>query len=272
MSELTLYDFGNSVCCQKVRITLRAKNLQWEAVKVDLFKSEQYDPNYLRLNPKGVVPTLVHDGKPVIESTLICEYIDQTFGEPPQLIPADAWAQSHMRFWSKLVDEGLHDGVTEISFSAMFRERMKNMPADLRERRFRNVGDPRRTDRFKSTYELGAKSPFVVHAVAAYERAFKTLESVLVDTGGPWILGPDPSLADINLMPYAARLDYLGLLDLWIANRPHVQGWWRHATAWPSFRSGLQDLISENEFTEMRTHGPKIRDDIAAHISSLRAA
>ena len=67
MSKLILYDFGNSVCCQKVRITLRAKGLDWEAVSIDLFKAEQYDPKYLALNPKGVVPTLVHDGKPVIE-------------------------------------------------------------------------------------------------------------------------------------------------------------------------------------------------------------
>ena len=64
---LTLYDYGNSVCCQKVRITLREKGLDWEAIRVDLFKTEQYDPKYLKLNPKGVVPTLVHDGTPVIE-------------------------------------------------------------------------------------------------------------------------------------------------------------------------------------------------------------
>ncbi len=89
MSTLVLYDFGNSVCCQKVRITLRAKELDWEAISIDLFKAEQYDPKYLALNPKGVVPTLVHDGKPVIESTLICEYIDQTFPHAPKLIPAD---------------------------------------------------------------------------------------------------------------------------------------------------------------------------------------
>jgi len=269
MSVLTLYDFGNSVCCQKVRVTLRAKGLEWQAIRVDLFKSEQYDPSYLKLNPKGVVPTLVHDGKPVIESTLICEYIDQAFPQPPSLIPADPWRQGRMRLWSKMVDEGLHDGVTEISFSAMFRERMKNMPAELRESRFRNVGDPRRTDRFKSTYELGAQSPFVLHGVAAYERAFAMLENTLT-AGGPWVLGDDPSLADINLMPYAARLDYLGLLDLWSSGRPHVERWWALAREWPSFKSGLRDLISEAEFAEMRTHGPKIRNDIAAHLAALR--
>jgi glutathione S-transferase len=269
VTELVLYDFGNSVCCQKVRITLRAKSLEWQSIKVDLFKAEQYDPKYRKLNPKGVVPTLVHNGKPVIESTLICEYIDQAFPQAPRLIPADPWLQSRMRLWSKMVDDGLFEGVTEISFSAMFRERMKAMPEEIRQARFRNVGDPRRTDRFKSTYEHGVNSPFVVHAVAAYDRAFKYLDDVLAD-GGPWILGADPSLADINLMPLVARLDYLGLLDLWTDNRPLVRRWWAHASAWPSFKTGLYDLISEAEFTEMRTHGPTIRDGIAAHIAAIR--
>ena len=154
MSDLILYDFGNSVCCQKVRITLLEKGLTWEARKVDLFKTEQYDPEYLKLNPKGVVPTLVHDGTPIIESTLICEYLDDTFPDPP-LVPKDPAERARMRLWSKFVDEGLFDGVTELSFSAMFRERMRTMSPELREKRFRNVGDPRRTDRFKSTYEHG---------------------------------------------------------------------------------------------------------------------
>jgi glutathione S-transferase len=265
---ITLYDFGNSVCCQKVRITLCEKGLDWEPIRVDLFRSEQYDPSYLKLNPKGVVPTLVHDGKPVIESTLICEYLDEAFPEPP-LKPADPWQRSRMRVWSKLVDEGLFEGVTEISFSAMFRERMKTMPAELREARFRNIGDPRRRDRFKSTYELGARSPFVLYAIAAYERGFKLLEETLAD-GGPWIVGERPTLADISLMPFAARLDYLGLLDLWTESRPHVRDWWGRAREWPSFKRGLSDLITEAEFDEMRTHGPKIRADIAAALSGLR--
>jgi len=265
---ITLYDFGNSVCCQKVRITLCEKGLSWEAVQVDLFRSEQYDPQYLKLNPKGVVPTLVHDGKPVIESTLICEYLDEAFPDPP-LVPSDPWRRSRMRIWSKLVDEGLFEGVTEISFSAMFRERMKNMPEELRERRFRNIGDPRRRDRFKSTYELGAGSPFVLYAIAAYDRAFKLLEETLAEEG-PWIVGERPTLADVNLMPLAARLHDLGLVDLWTDGRPHVTEWWARAREWPSFKRGLSDLIAEAEFDEMRTHGPKIRSEVAEIISQLR--
>ena len=265
---LTLYDFGNSVCCQKVRITMRAKRLDWESVKVDLFKAEQYDPKYLKLNPKGIVPTLVHDGKAIIESTLICEYLDDAFPNP-RLVPADPWLRTRMRLWSKMVDEGLFEGVTEISFSAMFRERMRTMSEEIRERRFRNIGDPRRRDRFMSTYELAMGSPYVKHGIAAYERAFKLLEDTLTETG-PWILGANPSLADINLMPLTARLDYLGLLDLWIKDQPHVKDWWALAREWPNFKSGLHDLISEAEFSEMRTYGPKIAGDVAKIIAGVR--
>jgi glutathione S-transferase len=143
------------------------------------------------------------------------------------------------------------------------------MPEEIRQKRFRNVGDPRRSDRVKSTYELGTRSPYVLYAMAAYERAFQLLEETLTQAG-PWIVGAQPTLADINLMPFAARLEYLGLLDLWTADRPHVAGWWAMAREWPSFKRGLVDLISEAEFAEMRTHGPKIRDDLASLLKELR--
>lgn len=265
---ITLYDFGNSVCCQKVRITLCEKGLKWQAIKVDLFSSQQYDPAYLKLNPKGVVPTLVHEGTPIIESTLICEYLDDTFPDPP-LIPKDPAQRTRMRLWSKMVDEGLFEGISEISFSAMFRERMRNLSPEMREKRFRNIGDPRRRDRFKSTYELGVHSPFVLHGIAAYERAFKLLEETLTE-GGPWILGAKPTLADINLMPFVARLDYLGLLGIWTDDRPHIRNWWVRAREWPSFKRGLYDLMTPAELTEMHTHGPTIRDDVAALLAGLR--
>lgn len=77
---LTLYDFGNSVCCQEVRITLRAKALDRESFNLDPVQGRAIRPEYLKLNPRGIVPTLVHDGKPIIE----CEYLDDAFPEPPR--------------------------------------------------------------------------------------------------------------------------------------------------------------------------------------------
>src|SRR5260370_32873785 len=86
VAMITFYQFGNSVCCQKVRITMQEKRITWESVEVNLFRNEQYSPGYLKINPKGVVPALVHNGKPITESTLICEYLDDVYPDPP-LVP-----------------------------------------------------------------------------------------------------------------------------------------------------------------------------------------
>ncbi len=267
---ITLYQFGNSVCCQKVRITLLEKQLAWDAVEVNLFRNEQYSPEYLKLNPAGVVPTLIHDGKVVTESTLICEYLDELH-PVPRLMPAEPLGRTNMRRWSKMVDEGLHEGISEISFSAMFRERMKGMTDAERQVRFDNVGDPRRRDRFRSTFEHGVHSPFVLYAIASFEKMFRRLEATLQD-GGPWIMGDAVTLADINLMPYVARLDYLGLLDLWIDHRPKARAWWRQVVSWPTFQGAIHRPMGTEEISEMAEHGPKLRTDIAQILKDLRAA
>ena len=56
----------NSVCAQKVRIALKEKALDVKEHLLTL-RGDQHDPAYRKLNPNGVVPTLVHDGKPIIE-------------------------------------------------------------------------------------------------------------------------------------------------------------------------------------------------------------
>jgi hypothetical protein len=59
---------------------------------------------------------------------------------------------------------------------------------------------------------------------------------------------------------------------VWTDHRPRVRDWWAMAQEWPSFKRGLRDLISEAEFAEMRLHGPKIRDEVAARLNQLRNA
>jgi glutathione S-transferase len=265
---ITLYHFRNSVCCQKVCLVMKEKDLRWTPIEVNLFKNQQYDPAYLKLNPAGVVPTLVNEHEVVIESTLICEYLEEVFPDPP-LMPRAPSARSQARCWTKMVDEGLHEGVSEISFSAMFRERMKSMSPEDREIRFRNVGDPRRRDRFKSTFDLGAHSPFVAYGAGAFDRAFKRLENTLAD-GRPWIMGHGVTLADIALMPYVARLHFLNLLPLWIEDRPEVQSWWSRVQEWPSYQSEIIAPMADNEKNEMSTYGPSIRTDLQEILARLR--
>ena len=271
---LIVFTGRNSICTQKVLITLHEKGLSWETRRVDLFKNEQYDPEYLKYNPKGVVPTLVHDGNVIVESTLICEYLDETFPSPP-LMPASAYGRTQMRLWSKQIDEGIFEATREISFSAMFRERMRNMTEDERSIRFRNVGDPGRTARFRSTYEHGVESPYVLHGIASFEKMFRTMDAALAD-GRPWLTGDKLTLGDINLMPFVARLHYLDMLDLFIGGRPRVQDWWRRAQALASYKAAIPDMLTSDDTSAMQTFGSKIRDRIgerrAEHLTQFALA
>src|ERR1700691_1424159 len=101
---LYLYQGSTSVCSVKVRLALVEKGLTFEGEVLDLQRGDQHRPDYAKLNPNEVVPTLVHDGKAIIESTLIIEYLDEAFPEP-RLIPADPSLRTRMRLWSKVVGE-----------------------------------------------------------------------------------------------------------------------------------------------------------------------
>ena len=258
---LDLYHFTNSVCSQKVRMTLFEKGLEWKGHEVNLFTSEQYDPEYLKLNPKGYVPALIHDGAAIRESTLICEYLNEVFPEPP-LVPDSAAERVQARLWSKAIDEGLFEGATVFSFSAMFRHRMQAMPEEERERRYKNVGDPTRRDRHKSVFEHGVDSPYVARAVAAYEIAFKGIEEALAG-GNHWLAGGMFSLAEINLAPFVARLEYLTLLDIWTSERPAFNGWWRRVKERPSYQAEIIAPLSDTEVGEMQTSGAAIKPRVA---------
>jgi glutathione S-transferase len=120
-----------------------------------------------------------------------------------------------------------------------------------------------------STFEHGTGSPWVEYAVAAFEKMFKRLETTLGE-GGPWIMGNAATLADVNLMPYVARLHFLGLLDIWIDARPLVRAWWARVQTWPSFQAGLIAPMQATEISEMATHGPVIADEIRRILSTLR--
>lgn len=254
---IKVYSSFNSICTQKVFITLAQKRIAYDTHNINLFTNEQFKPEYLKINPKGVVPALDHDGRIVIESSLICEYLDDSFPNPG-LVPADPFARARMRLWSKAVDETLFEATRELSFSAMFRERMRHMTEEQREGRFRNVGDQIKRARLMSTYAEGVESPYVFQGIASFEIAFSKMEKDL-SAGGPWLIGADMTLADINMMPFVARLAYLDLLEVWIADRPATRKWWRRVQALPSFQASVTHKTTDEDVTVMKTFGGRIR-------------
>jgi glutathione S-transferase len=259
---LTLYHDRNAVCCQKVELALSEKGVDYDGRTVSLFRSEQYDPAYLKINPRGVVPTLVHDGATIIESTVICEYLDEAFPDPP-LMPDDRAERAQVRQWTKLVDEEIHDAGSTLSFCAMFRDRMIAMDEAEREKRFRNVGNPVREHLYRSAVDQGVASPFAFRAIASYELMARDLEKRLARTG-EWIAGGRYSLAETAITPYFARAEYLGLLDLWTGDRPAVSAWWQRIKKRPSYGAVIADTLTESDLDEMLRSGEKIRSEVAA--------
>ena len=104
---IELYHADMSTCAQKVRLVLALKKLPWESRLLDLRRRDQHRPDYLKLNPNGVVPTLVDDGQAIMESTIICEYLDDAYPDPP-LRPAAPTERAGMRIWTRRLDETLH--------------------------------------------------------------------------------------------------------------------------------------------------------------------
>ncbi len=130
---LTLYHNDMSVCAQKVRLCLAEKDLAYEAKHLNLREGEQKRPEYLALNPNGYVPTLVHDGFVVCELTVICEYLDDAFPDPP-LKPADAKGRARMRGFTKFIDAAIFPATGTVSMSIAFHHQYKPEMYDTMEK------------------------------------------------------------------------------------------------------------------------------------------
>src|ERR1700730_7289328 len=109
-----------SVCAAKVRNALAEKGIPWESVHLDLRAGDAQKPEYVKLNPNQVVPTLVHEGVPVIESNVILEYVEDVWPDRP-MRPTTPVARARMRLWMKQLDEEVHTATATVSACIAFR-------------------------------------------------------------------------------------------------------------------------------------------------------
>jgi glutathione S-transferase len=234
---LILYNHNLSVCVQKVRLAMAEKGLQWEDRNVDLMRGEHLSPEYLELNPKGVVPTLVHDGRPVVESTIILEYVEDAFPEHP-LRPESAIERARMRRWTRTPDDGLHAACGTVSYAAAFGEQVVAFhgAGELKER-IAKLPDRAEAARQTELYEKGMDASFMPGHVRLQDKVLGEMEARLADH--EWLAGDDYSIAECALLPYVWRLERLGLEAIW-ADRPGVDGWFARCKARPSWDRAME--------------------------------
>ncbi|MGB6937419.1 MAG: glutathione S-transferase N-terminal domain-containing protein [Xanthobacteraceae bacterium] len=125
-----LYNAPQSACSQRVRFVLNAKELPFSEIKLDLLAGDQLKPDYLALNPNGVVPTLDHDGAIVVDSSVIIEYLDEVAPETLDFTPHDPVQRARMRSLMHFMDEMPAAAVREPTFNRAFLPRFATMSED----------------------------------------------------------------------------------------------------------------------------------------------
>lgn len=208
--SFVLYNAPQSTCSQKVRICLWEKGLSFTEEKLDLFKGDQLTPEYKKLNPNGVVPTLIHDDEIIIDSSVIIEYLDELFPQVPLSPPTPA-GRAHMREWLRFFEEVPAPAVRVPSYNKVFLRHFQAMSDE----EFIAFGEskPLRRDFFLKMGRTGYSDEEMQQAEGRLKMSVERMEMQLQDAG-PWLLG-EYSLADICIMPVMMRMNDIGMDTLW---------------------------------------------------------
>lgn len=227
---IELWHEWNSVHSFRVRVVLEEKALPWTDRRVELLKFEHLRPDYLRLNPNGVVPTLVHDGRTILESSVICQYLDESFAEPA-LLPREPYGRARARAWLKYFDDVVHPEVRRASFQLLYKPIILALaPAELAAR-LASHPDPGRVLAFREGAAGEVDFAMLREALGRFAQIVRRIDAALDDA--PWLTGMTFGLADAAMAAFVERIDHLGLSRLW---EPHLRGlaWQRRVLGRPS--------------------------------------
>jgi glutathione S-transferase len=227
-----LYNAPQSTCSQRVRFVLNAKKLPFTEVKLDLLAGDQLKPDYLALNPNGVVPTLDHDGAVVTDSSVIIEYLDEIAPAPKNFTPHDPVTRAKMRALMHYMDEMPAPAVRVPTFNLAFLPRF----AAMSEEEFVAFAEskPLRKEFMLSMGRKGFPQKDMDDAMARLRRTYERMNAEIEKSGGPWLLGNEISLADVMVMPAIVRMADLGEAGAW-RDLPRVERWFEAIRAYPAF-------------------------------------
>jgi glutathione S-transferase len=233
MPDLVLHNAPQSTCSQRVRFVLNAKGLPFQEHKLDLFSGDQLKPEYLKINPNGVVPTLLYDSEPVVDSAVIIEFVDEVFPEPEPLRPSDPVALARMRSLMRFIDEVPTPAVRVPSYNLAFLPHFQAMS----EEEFLALAEskPLRKEFLLKMGRTGFPKAEMDEALGRLSRAIVRMDEVIAASGGPWMMGDRITLADVAMMPNIVRMDDINLGHLW-DDRPAIPRWLELIRAHPAFK------------------------------------
>ena len=232
MSGFVLYNAPQSTCSQRVRFVMNAKALPFEDRRLDLFSGDQLKPEYLKINPNGVVPALLHDGRAILDSAVIMEYLDEVIAAS-SFTPQDAVERARMRAMMRYIDEIPTPAVRVPSYNLAFLPHFQ----DMTEAAFIALANskPLRKEFLLSMGRTGFPQKEMDQALDRLNRAVARMDQWITESGGPWLMGSMLTLADIAVMPVIVRMDDVNLDGAW-AGKPAIAQWLKLIRAHPAYQ------------------------------------
>ncbi len=236
MTTLELYHAEPASNSLKVLICLKEKGIDFTSHLMDIQAFEQHEPWFLKINPDGQVPVLVHDGEVIAESTVINEYLDQVYPNPP-LRPADALSCARMRVFTKFVDEYFRPALSSIAWQLMIHTITDKLSKEEFEAKLARM--PREEKREK--WRIAGAQGYTPEQMAAWRRTLiegiGKMEAALANHS--WLAGRDYSLADIAFFAMAAHMPmrFSDILNEEVS--PRTIDWHRRMMARPAVAAAL---------------------------------
>jgi glutathione S-transferase len=229
---IVLYNAPRSSASRRVRLCLEEKGLPYESRAVDMGRLEHHSAAYLKINPDGVVPTLLHDGRPLHESGTICEYLDESYPDPP-LRPETPYDRALMRNWVRHIDGRIHDLIVFNWRHAFGKIASKWTDEELEAVLARIPSEERR-----QSWLRVARRPYTEEERAQARGRLVALlgrmEAALAGSG--WLVGGAYPIADIAAVPFVKRIEEeIAPGEVARERHPLVADWWSRVQARPAF-------------------------------------
>ena len=211
---------------------LYEKHIEFTSYLLGLQKFEQHRPEYLALNPDGVVPTLVHRGRPIVEFSIIIDYIDDCFADHP-LKPLDPYQRAQMRLWLKFSDDVAYKAVYAPTWHRLRHRAEDGLDSANLADALSNIPTPERRGRWEKIAQGGYGEAELEAAYALMRVCLDRAEAQLRRT--KWLAGEALSLADIALLPFIDRINNLRSEFLLGIEYDALNDWLRRSLQRPSF-------------------------------------
>ena len=235
---LELYHFEAVANSLKSLLCLKEKGLEFVSHQLAGWAFEQYSLEFLRINPLGQVPVLIHDGRVLTESTVINEYLEDCFPQPA-LAPVDPLERARMRIWGKFVDEYFCPALTIIGAHGA-RHAARRIPKDELEAVLARIPLREVRDKWATIAGPSYSQDELSEARRKLAVCAQRLEQRLA--GSTWLAGEAYSLADINVFSMAIALPRI-LPDVVNAQAtPGLISWHARMNERPAVRELLASL------------------------------